>query len=288
MRRRPTTASATRTPSAIEPVAQHGSSSRSSSASSGWASTTRVEHRARRRAASAERSMAATTAGVVERPSSPPAHARQCRRILEAMPRLRVAAAQLDLVVGDLDGNVGAHPRRLRAGRRGRLRPRRLPRARDHRLPARRPAAAPGVRRPGGRGAREGRGAHRAARPRSSASPRPARDLYNAAAVCAHGQGARASTASTCCPNYAVFDEQRYFAPSTVDGPLFVVGGRAGRRHDLRGRVEPDRPDHHAGRRRRRARRQHQRVAVLRGPAPRARDDARDARRRRVGAARST
>ncbi len=26
-------------------------------------------------------------------------------------------------------------------------------------------------------------------------------------------------------PNYAVFDEQRYFAPSTVDGPLFVVGG---------------------------------------------------------------
>ena len=26
-------------------------------------------------------------------------------------------------------------------------------------------------------------------------------------------------------PNYAVFDEQRYFAPSTVDGPLFVVAG---------------------------------------------------------------
>ena len=26
-------------------------------------------------------------------------------------------------------------------------------------------------------------------------------------------------------PNYSVFDEQRYFVPSTVDGPLFVVGG---------------------------------------------------------------
>ena len=26
-------------------------------------------------------------------------------------------------------------------------------------------------------------------------------------------------------PNYAVFDEQRYFTPSTGDGPLFVVGG---------------------------------------------------------------
>ncbi len=26
-------------------------------------------------------------------------------------------------------------------------------------------------------------------------------------------------------PNYAVFDEQRYFAASTVDGPLFVIGG---------------------------------------------------------------
>ncbi len=26
-------------------------------------------------------------------------------------------------------------------------------------------------------------------------------------------------------PNYAVFDEQRYFTPSTVDGPLFVIAG---------------------------------------------------------------
>ena len=184
-------------------------------------------------------------------------------------------------------GQRGAHPRRLRAGRGRGLRPRRVPRAGAHRLPARGPAAAAGVRR------------RRPARCSTSSRPAPAaraavvgfpeagRDLYNAAAVCANGR-VHGVYRKHLLPNYAVFDEQRYFTPSTVDGPLFVVGGRAGRGHDLRGRVEPDRPDHHAGGRRRRARRQHQRVAVLRGPAPRARDDARDPCRRRVGARRST
>ena len=49
-------------------------------------------------------------------------------------------------------------------------------------------------------------------------------DLYNAAAVCAHGK-VHGVYRKHLLPNYAVFDEQRYFAPSTVDGPLFVVGG---------------------------------------------------------------
>ena len=54
--------------------------------------------------------------------------------------------------------------------------------------------------------------------------PDAARDLYNAAAVCANGR-VLGVYHKHLLPNYAVFDEQRYFAPSTVDGPLFVVAG---------------------------------------------------------------
>ncbi len=54
--------------------------------------------------------------------------------------------------------------------------------------------------------------------------PEVGRDLYNAAAVCANGR-VHGIYRKHLLPNYAVFDEQRYFAPSSVDGPLFVVGG---------------------------------------------------------------
>ncbi len=54
--------------------------------------------------------------------------------------------------------------------------------------------------------------------------PEPGRDLYNAAAMCANGR-IHGVYRKHLLPNYAVFDEQRYFAPSTVDGPLFVVNG---------------------------------------------------------------
>ena len=47
--------------------------------------------------------------------------------------------------------------------------------------------------------------------------PAAGRDLANAAAVCAHGQ-VLGVYGKHLLPNYAVFDEQRYFAPSTVDG----------------------------------------------------------------------
>ena len=57
---------------------------------------------------------------------------------------------------------------------------------------------------------------------------------------------------------------------------------RAGGRVDLRGRLQPDRPHRHPGRRRRRAGGQHQRLAVLRQPAGRARAHAGDAGVRRV------
>jgi NAD+ synthase (glutamine-hydrolysing) len=49
-------------------------------------------------------------------------------------------------------------------------------------------------------------------------------DLHNAAAVCAHGQ-VQGVYHKRLLPNYAVFDEQRYFAPGQGDPLLFVIGG---------------------------------------------------------------
>jgi NAD+ synthase (glutamine-hydrolysing) len=51
-----------------------------------------------------------------------------------------------------------------------------------------------------------------------------ARDLYNAAAMCAYGE-VQAIYHKRLLPNYAVFDEQRYFAPGTGTSPLVEVGG---------------------------------------------------------------
>jgi NAD+ synthase (glutamine-hydrolysing) len=54
--------------------------------------------------------------------------------------------------------------------------------------------------------------------------PESGRDLSNAAALCAQGR-VHGVYRKHLLPNYAVFDEQRYFAPSVQDGPLFVVAG---------------------------------------------------------------
>jgi NAD+ synthase (glutamine-hydrolysing) len=51
-----------------------------------------------------------------------------------------------------------------------------------------------------------------------------ARDLHNAAAVCAFGQ-VQAVYHKRLLPNYAVFDEQRYFAPGTTRPQLLLIGG---------------------------------------------------------------
>jgi NAD+ synthase (glutamine-hydrolysing) len=50
------------------------------------------------------------------------------------------------------------------------------------------------------------------------------RDLFNAAAVCAGGRVV-GTYRKRVLPNYAVFDEQRYFAPGTDELRLFLVGG---------------------------------------------------------------
>jgi NAD+ synthase (glutamine-hydrolysing) len=49
-------------------------------------------------------------------------------------------------------------------------------------------------------------------------------DLYNAAAVCAHGE-VRGRYHKQLLPNYSVFDEQRYFAPGAGATSLFEIGG---------------------------------------------------------------
>jgi NAD+ synthase (glutamine-hydrolysing) len=50
------------------------------------------------------------------------------------------------------------------------------------------------------------------------------RDLYNAAAVCASGK-VHGVYRKHILPNSTVFDEQRYFTASSADGPLFNVAG---------------------------------------------------------------
>ena len=139
------------------------------------------------------------------------------------MPRVRLAAAQLDLVVGDLDGNVDrmldAYERADAAGcdlvafpelsltgyppEDLLLRPSFVAHCAEslEKFAARTGRAAAVV-----------------------GFPEVQRDLANAAALCANGR-VQGVYRKHLLPNYAVFDEQRYFAPSTVDGPLFVVAG---------------------------------------------------------------
>jgi NAD+ synthase (glutamine-hydrolysing) len=49
-------------------------------------------------------------------------------------------------------------------------------------------------------------------------------DIYNAAAICAFGE-VQAVYHKVCLPNYAVFDEQRYFTPGTGAAQLLLIGG---------------------------------------------------------------
>src|SRR5690606_36976549 len=50
------------------------------------------------------------------------------------------------------------------------------------------------------------------------------RDLWNAAAICAHGE-VRGVYHKRNLPNYAVFDEQRYFSPGLEPTSLWSIGG---------------------------------------------------------------
>jgi NAD+ synthase (glutamine-hydrolysing) len=139
------------------------------------------------------------------------------------VPRVRFAAAQLDLVVGDLDGNVermfDAYERADAAGCDLLAFPELSLTGYPPEDLLLRPAfvaqCAEALEK---FAARTGRLAAVVGFPEAE------RDLANAAALCAHGR-VQGVYRKHLLPNYAVFDERRYFAASTVDGPLFVVAG---------------------------------------------------------------
>ena len=142
-----------------------------------------------------------------------------------------------------------------------------------------------GVRRRQPGGARGGGGAHRALRRRSSASSTPAATCYNAAAVCADGRVVGIYH-KRLLPNYAVFDEQRYFAPGTRPLTLYEIAGVQVGVSICEDAWSPAGPIADAGRRRRRARRQPQRARPTPRAAGRAGAMLADPRRRRLAAAR--
>ena len=139
------------------------------------------------------------------------------------MPRLRVALAQLNLVVGDLEGNAAriletyeraeadgcdlvAFPELAITGYPPEdllLRPAFVTQAQESMEKV---------------AARTGRAVA------VLGFPLLERDLYNAAAVCASGK-VHGVYRKHNLPNYTVFDEQRYFTASSTDGPLFNVAG---------------------------------------------------------------
>ena len=139
------------------------------------------------------------------------------------MPRVRLAAAQLDVVVGDIDGNV---ERMLTAYEQADAAGCDLVAFPELSLTGYppedlllRPAFVAHC------GEALDKFASRTGRTAAVVGfPEAQRDLSNAAALCAHGR-VQGVYRKHLLPNYAVFDEQRYFVPSTIDGPLFVVGG---------------------------------------------------------------
>jgi NAD+ synthase (glutamine-hydrolysing) len=139
------------------------------------------------------------------------------------MSRLVVAAAQLDLVVGDLEGNarriIEAYEQAEAAGADLVAFPELAVTGYPPEDLLLRPsfvaAAAEWLEKIA---ARTGRVAAVVGFPLAD------RDLYNAAALCAHGK-VLGTYRKHLLPNYSVFDEERYFEPWPQDGPLFVVGG---------------------------------------------------------------
>jgi NAD+ synthase (glutamine-hydrolysing) len=145
--------------------------------------------------------------------------------ILGSMPRLRIAAAQIDTVVGDLDGNakrvLDAYEAAESAGCDLVVFPELTVTGYPPEDLLLRPAfVAEAVETLDKIAARTGRCAA------VIGYPEPGRDLYNAAAVCAHGK-VHGSYRKQLLPNYSVFDEQRYFVARATPPSLFVIGGAA-------------------------------------------------------------
>jgi NAD+ synthase (glutamine-hydrolysing) len=139
------------------------------------------------------------------------------------MPRLRVGLAQLNLVVGDLEGNAARIIDTYEQADAGGCDLVAFPELAISGYPPEdlllRPAfvaqAAESL---------EKVAAHTGRAAAVIGFPLLERDLYNAAAVCANGR-VHGVYRKHILPNSTVFDEQRYFAAFTTDGPLFNVAG---------------------------------------------------------------
>jgi len=139
------------------------------------------------------------------------------------MPRLRVAAAQLNLTVGDLEGNAArlgdAYERAEAAGADLVAFPElALTGYPPEDLLLRRAFVGQTQDTLAKLAARTGRTAAIVGFPELDGA------LYNSAALCAHGQ-VLGVYRKHLLPNYSVFDEERYFEPWPGDGPLFRIAG---------------------------------------------------------------
>ena len=173
---------------------------------------------------------------------------------------LRLALAQIDTTVGDIDGNAAKIRDYLGRRGRGARAARHLPRAGDQRLSARGPAAEdalPG--RPGGARSTTSRATCRDMVALVGFAEH-AEDVYNSLAVLADGR-CRAIYRKMFLPNYGVFDEQRYFQVGDARGR-----DRRGRHDDrpdgLRGHLGAGPARERRGAGRRRGDREHLRLAV--------------------------
>ena len=150
---------------------------------------------------------------------------------------LRIALAQIDTTVGDVEGNARKAAEWIeRARSRGRP-PRRASRADAHRLPARGPLAQAPL--PRGRPARALR--ELAAEVTDIVALVGFADangvIHNSLAVLGDGEIAGIYR-KMLLPNYGVFDERRYFEPGSTPA-LIEIGGRPDRADDLRGHLVP-------------------------------------------------
>ncbi|MCA1690995.1 MAG: NAD+ synthase, partial [Actinobacteria bacterium] len=139
------------------------------------------------------------------------------------MPRLRVAACQINTVVGDLDGNVDRVLAALEQAEQADCDLAVFPELAVTGYPPEDLLLKPGF--VADNLVALEKLASRTGRCAAIVGFVDARrDLYNAAAVCAFGS-VQGVTRKRLLPNYSVFDEQRYFAPGVDDPTLFVIGG---------------------------------------------------------------
>jgi NAD+ synthase (glutamine-hydrolysing) len=139
------------------------------------------------------------------------------------MPRLRVAAAQIDLVVGDLDGNVARVLEAYERAEAAECDIVAFPELTVAGYPPEDLLLRPAFVAQAGEALEKiaGRTGQTVA---VVGFPELGRDLHNSAAVCARGLVCGVYRKHL-LPNYAVFDEERYFTPGHDAGPLFTIGG---------------------------------------------------------------